>query len=87
MTNFVDQGDYLFRLLDISVSKKYHQKALLSPSKHYRISDPETLSRLGEKGLVAIAEKPFSILAIFPHPPFRWLHFATENLDKFKKVF
>jgi len=77
----------LFRFLDISVSEKYHQKALASPSKHYRIPNPETLSRLGEKGLVVVAEKPFFILTIFPHPPFGWLHFATENLDEFRKEF
>ena len=72
---------------DIKAVEKYHLKATSSPYKHYRIPNPETLLELGKKGLVAVTEEPLFILVIYPHPPFGWLHFATENLSHFKGIF
>ena len=47
----------------------------------------ETLSKLADKGTVIVCDEPFMLIAVFPHPPSGWIHFATDNIEFFKDNF
>jgi len=42
---------------------------------------------LADKGTVIVCDEPFTLIAIFPHPPSGWIHFATDNIEFLKDNF
>mgnify|MGYP000601388456 CR=1 FL=1 len=74
-------------ILKRNLAETYHSRALNARYRHYFIMQNRTLSELAERNTAVFCDKPFMLIAVFPHPPAGWIHFATNDLEFFKNNF